>query len=141
MIKASPYIQTIGSEKFKEFLIQPFSLDQLHTFDVNQQVLFDGWHSNKLQDYISCSNQNGVVLEFYPEVYIIQKSFNAPVCQLPLPKTIDDFVNDMARCDIPLYWSKWVDENFEPKDYLPQDGILEYFTNLLKRMHKSHELS
>lgn len=141
----------MGSEKFKEFLTLPFKIDQLYTLDVNYQVLFDSWSSvrqevipchNDNADCVACANRDGALLEFYSNgVYFIQKSFNAPVCQLLLPKTIDDFVNDMARCDIQLYWSKWVEENFELKDYLPQEEINKYFIDLLNRMGKSQELS
>jgi hypothetical protein len=151
MIKAVPFIRTIGSEKFKEFLTLPFKADQVHTLDANCQVLFYGWNVIRQEiktphkdnaDCIIYANQDGALLEFYSDgVYVIQKSFNAPVYQLPLPKTIDDFVNDMARCDIPLYWSKWVEENYEPKDYLPQEEINKYFIDLLNRMGKSQELS
>jgi hypothetical protein len=59
---------------------------------------------------------------------------------LSIPTTIDDFINDMNRFGVQLYWTEWIDNNFEPKDYLKSDEIKEYYSNLLLRMGKSHEL-
>ena len=60
--------------------------------------------------------------------------------KLPLLKTINDFINDMDRFSVQLYWSEWIDQNFEPKDYLAVDKIEEYFTHLLIRMQKEEDL-
>ena len=60
--------------------------------------------------------------------------------QLRTPKTIEEFINDMIRFGVPIYWSNWIDENFEPKDYMRFDKIKPYFNDLLTRMGKAHEL-
>jgi hypothetical protein len=59
---------------------------------------------------------------------------------LSIPETLDDFINDMNRFRVQLYWTKWIDNNFEPKDYLDKNEIKAYFADLLKKMGKSHEL-
>jgi hypothetical protein len=46
----------------------------------------------------------------------------------------------MERVGIPLYWSEWVERNFEPKDYLDKNDIYKYHANLLKSMGKFQEL-
>ena len=59
---------------------------------------------------------------------------------LSIPQTIDDFINDMNRFEIELYWTNWIDINFEPKEYLKSEEIKTYFINLLTKMGKSNEL-
>jgi hypothetical protein len=46
MMKVTPYIYTIGSEKFKIFLIQPFTIEMLYPVfgDQSCETLFSGWH-------------------------------------------------------------------------------------------------
>ena len=57
-----------------------------------------------------------------------------------VPATIDDFITDMNGFAVPLYWTEWIDLNFEPKEYLCVEEIKNYFTDLLTKMGKSHEL-
>jgi len=79
------------------------------------------------------------VLEFYPSgFYNIKKNGNG--YQLKFPDTVDNFITDMDRYGVQLYWTSWIDENFEPKEYLHKDEIRAYFTDLLTKMKKSHEL-
>ena len=59
---------------------------------------------------------------------------------LSIPVTIDDFINDLTRLGVLLYWTDWIDQNFEPKEYLAVDEIKNYWTDLLAKMGKSHEL-
>ena len=59
---------------------------------------------------------------------------------LPLPKDINDFINDMYRFEVQLFWTEFIDENYEPKDYLKKEEIENYYKDLLKKMGKSHEL-
>ena len=128
MIKAVPYTLTSGSEKFCDYIAQSFIPDHLIS-------VFDGWM--KITNFYR--NGDGYILEFYSDRYLIKRG--EFICyQLSLPETIDDFVTDMYRLSIPLYWSKWIDENFEPKDYMNCDEIEGYYRDLLGRMNKSHEL-
>jgi len=135
MIKAVPYILTKGSEKFKEFLANPFTIDLFNTH-------FDGWRErgnlNGWAKFVSDEH----TLEFYPTYYTLKKNkpADSTVYMLSIPKEIDDFITDMSRFGIQLYWTTWIDENFEPKEYLPVTEIKDYFTDLLGKMGKSHEL-
>ena len=135
MIKAVPYILTKGSEKFKEFLANPFTTDLFNTH-------FDGWRErgtlNGWMKFVSDEH----TLEFYPTYYTLKKNkpADSTVYMLSTPKEIDDFITDMSRFGIQLYWTNWIDENFEPKEYLPVTEIKDYFTDLLGKMGKSHEL-
>ena len=140
MIKVTPFIQTIGDDKFKEFLHQTFKLDMLYPISNEKSVetLFADWRGKDMLNWYKFTNGDGVVLEFYSEYYIIKnKGKNV---ELLLPKTINEFINDMAKFDINIYWTIWVDEEFEPKQYLHKDYIKQYYIDLLEKMGKSFEL-
>jgi len=135
MIKVVPYIQTMGTERFNDFLSTPFNFNVLYS--QHNRPCFDGW---KFKDMMGWSKytHDKITLEVYPETYnIIYKS---KVYTLPLPKSINEFINDMCRFEIQLYWSDWVNENFEPRDYLKKDEIQNYYSLLLDKLGKSFEL-
>jgi len=129
MIKVAPYIATIGDEKFKEFLLGEFKTDMLNT-------LFADWREKDMLNWHRFTNGDDVVLEFYADNYVIKKGD----IKLSLPETINDFINDMRRAGVQLYWTIWIDENFEPKQYLHLNEIENYYREVLKKMDKSQEL-
>lgn len=135
MIKVTPFINTTGSTKFKEFLEHKFTIDMLsHN---NENKIFDNWYD----DSGKLINNDNITLVFYPEHYIIDKNdANNTTCIIPLPITINDFINDMYRFNINIYWNDIIDEMFEPKEYLHVDEIYNYYKNLLNKLNKSHEL-
>jgi hypothetical protein len=137
MIKVAPYIQTLRTEEFKMFLSLPFNFNTLNP--QNELTLFDCWRSKDMVNWHKYTNDDKIVLEVYAESYnIIVKS---KTYTLPTPITINDFIGDMNRFNIQLYWTNWIDENFEPKDYLCKDEIRMYYFNLLNKLDKSHELN
>ena len=144
MIKAVPFILTTGGEKFKQFLAQPFTIDMLYPVfgDKSCVTLFDGWRGKDMVNWHKFTNDDKTVLEFYADMfYSVKKNIaGSTAYQLKTPKTIHDFLNDMDRYGIQLYWTQWIDDNFEPKDYMNKDEIRTYFVNLLTKMGKSHEL-
>lgn len=135
MIKVVPFIQTIGSEKFREFLTGPFQFESLHSDNLQ---LFDGWKSKDMATWFKYTNDDNIILEVYAEEYIIKNSPKSYT--LPYPRTINDFINDMNRFGIQLYWNNWINENLEPKDFLHKDKIFDYYFNLLYALNKSFEL-
>ena len=140
MIKIVPFILTIGSEKFREFLTQPFQFDLLYSDNI--QILFDGWRCKDMATWFKYTNDDNFILEVYAETYIIKTEMNVKTKTfvLPHPRTINDFINDMDRFGIQLYWNNWVNENFEPKYFLHKDEIRNYYFNLLDTLGKSFEL-
>jgi hypothetical protein len=142
MIKAVPYIQTIGGERFKNFITAPFTIDMLYPIFNKKScdTIFDGWKGKDMLGWHKFTNDEGFILEFYPDYYLVKKIKGNTNYRLALPKDINDFINDMKRFGIEIYWSQWVDDNFEPKEYMDKEEILNYFTDLLTRMGKSHEL-
>ena len=143
MIKVTPYNETTGSERFKEFLAKPFTVDMISPVynDKSVETLFEDWSGKDMINWFRFTNDEHT-LEFYPTYYTLKK--NKPVdstkYMMSIPLTINDFINDMDRFDVQLYWTNWIDLNFEPKEYLRADGIKKYFTNLLILMGKPQEL-
>ena len=146
MIEVVPFIQTLGTEKFKEFLIQPFTINMLATIPhhVPIPILFEGWRGKDMSNWYKFTNEEKYILEFYPTHYIITREvkvgWDALKYQKPIPRDIDDFINDMNRLNIKLYWTDWVDQNFEPKDFCEKDKIKDYYVDLLGKIDKSFEL-
>lgn len=144
MIKVAPYVKTAGSEKFKEFLALPFTIDMLYPVfnEDSVELLFDGWRGKDMVNWYKFTNDDGFILEFYSTYYVLRKDkVEKTKYMLSIPVTINDFINDLERFALQLYWTIWIDENFEPKDYLPKDGIKQYFQNLLLKIGKPEELS
>jgi hypothetical protein len=137
MIKVAPYIQTIRTEEFKKFLSLPFNFNTLNP--QNELTLFDCWRCKDMVNWHKYTNDDKIVLEVYAESYNI--TVKSKTYTLPNPTTINDFIGDMNRFNIQLYWTNWIDENFEPKDYLRKDEIRMYYFNLLNKLGKSHELN
>jgi hypothetical protein len=137
-MKVVPYILMCGSEKFKIFLDQRFDINQL--YDKSAIILFDGWRVKNMGTWNKLTNDDNIVLEFYPSHYSATHPKSTSKYLMPLPLTLNEFINDMHRCNVQLYWSEWIYENFEPKDYMHKDEIRSYFANMLSRMGKSHEL-
>jgi len=139
-LKVSPYIETIGSEKYRNFILQPFDINMLYSVNNNVQVnvLFQGWRGKNMGYYFKFTNEDNIVIEFRPFSYIIYSPLE--VITLLSPKTINDFINDMCRYNVQLYWSDWIINNFEPKEFLNKNEIEDYFFKLLTLMEKSAEL-
>ena len=130
MIKVVPYIKTMGTDEYKKFISAPFNSNFI------SQYLRD-WKYKSMGNYDKFTNEN-ITLEFFPTYYNI-KTPNKSV-QLPIPKTINDFINDMDRLDIDLFWSDWMEENFEPKHFIAKNEIKKYYKDLLTEIDKGHEL-
>lgn len=142
MIKTVPFIKTLGSEKFKDFLALPFTIDMLYPVfnEKSVDLLFEDWHGKNMINWHRFTNED-IILEFYANHYVIRKNKPETVkYMLSIPESINDFINDMDRFGIQLYWTTWVDENFKPKEYLQKENIKDYYSDLLIRIGKPDEL-
>jgi hypothetical protein len=63
MIEVTPYLSTMGSERFKKFLAQPFTFDNLCQLHNDTMVLFDGWVAKDMNSWVRYTNDNGIILE------------------------------------------------------------------------------
>lgn len=143
MIIVTSHINTSGSEKYKNFLTSPFTVDMLSpVLEKSCDTLFDGWRGKSMGTWYKFSNDDKITLEFFIEYYSIgRESNNTRVShKMPFPRNINDFINDMDRFGVKLYWTNWIDQNFEPKEYLDTKKIKDYFVNLLNILDKSNEL-
>jgi len=139
MIKAVPFIETIGSDKFKEFMLQPFKLSMLCEVNDTDKPIFTQWRYKNMGSWHKFINDDDIVLEFFPDYYDVIVKKNKKTI-MSLPQTLDDFVCDMKRYNVQLFWGDIIDLLFEPKDYLNKDEISSYFVNLLAQIDKSNEL-
>lgn len=112
-MKAVPFIQTMGTEKYKTFLSTPFNIEHVQYFNLPEgSIIFDG-------DSYS-----------YNKVHVA-----------PLPTNLDEFITDMKRIGILLEWKPEAIKGFEIKEILPQGDIAGYWKGLLEKMDKGHELN
>lgn len=135
------YSKTNYSDRFKKYLNKEFSVDYLlpDFIDKKHETIFDGWVGKDMGSWYKFYNDTHT-LEFYNTTYKIKNNKNGEIFEMPIPLTILNFINDMERFEIPLFWSNWIDINFEPFEYLCREQIIEYFTKLLDKLDKSHEL-
>lgn len=131
MIKVTPFINTVGTEKFKEFLSQPFNFDLLLT-------LFDGWKYDKSISFTKYSNGDNIEFEVHSDFYVLRD--DDVFIRISYPSTLNIFIDTLIAFNIPLYWKDHIDENFDPKDYLHKDEVRAYYVSLLEKLGKSHEL-
>ena len=108
---------TTKNKKFTEFLAKQFVCDML--FPVYREhsatTIFDGWQGKKMNCWNLFTNENGDILEFYIEGTYVTKTNNESrdVYQLKTPRTIKEFITDMNKFGIQLYWSDWVVKKFK----------------------------
>jgi hypothetical protein len=143
MINVIPFIQTNCSEKYKAFLATLFSIDMLYpVFNENScKTLFNGWKGKNMINWYKFINDDKIILEFYLDNYKIKNIGDNITYQMSLPKTINEFINDMDRFGIQLYWYEQIINILEPKDFMNKNEVSGYYTNLLGSIGKSHELS
>ena len=137
MIKVARLVETAGTQIFKEFLQQPFDFKILCC----ENKYFDGLSEKNMGAWSKYTNYDDVILEVYAETYKIKKPKNVVTFEIPIPNSINEFIEDMYRFGVTLYWDAIIDEVFEPKDYLKTSEIRDYYVKLLSRMEKSFELT
>lgn len=107
--------------------------------DKDIETIFDEWVGKDMGAWhkFTCDSHE---LEFYATTYKIKEIKPNNVVELPIPVTINDFINDCYRMGVDLIWSDFVDINYEPHEYLNQKQIIEYYSDLLNKMEKLNEL-
>ncbi|MFW6219412.1 MAG: hypothetical protein ACOC33_00960 [bacterium] len=126
------YIETFGTKNFKDFLLSPFILDDIVKY-------FHGWKRKEMVNWVTYKH-NDYQIDVYSGEYEILNNITRKKYKIPIPKTINDFINDMYRLDINLEWGMWIEKKFKPKDFLEEKQIVEYYKDLLKKLNKEHEL-
>lgn len=132
MYNTVSFINTLGTNEYRNLILQTFSFDDITKY-------FFGWKKKEMVNWVRYV-QNKYVIDVFTKNYEIINNIKNEKYKLPYPKTINDFINDMDRLGIILMWDNLVIEKYEPKDYLPVDKIPEYYKNLLNSLNKGHEL-
>lgn len=139
-MKIVTYIKTINSVAYKSLLLKPFNINLLYDFNGDDLTIFDGWKGRCINDsWFSLSNDNDDIIEYYPAYYMVK--LNNKSYKLPIPITINDFINDMDRCGIDLYWKESVLLGLQPQDYLSTEQIIKHYKDSLLKIDKSYELN
>ena len=132
---AVPYYMTIGDKQYKNYVNSPFSHNILNS--ISDEGLFDDWKFKNLGNWCRYNKDNDII-EFYVDHYVVKT--NNVDYKLPIPQTIDQFLNDMNRLNIKIIWLNKILTLFEPKIILSKNNIESYYRYLLKKMNKSYEL-
>jgi len=128
IVRALPIKYTQGTDNYKILLNKKFDFNLISgddglfkgtTFDSNKNILI-------IENFVIEIKNN---LLYFPNNYVI-----------PIPKTIEDYVNIMYIFNISIFWSNKIISELEPIDYLPQNKIPEYYKELLVLMDKEHEI-
>ena len=129
MIEVSKLEDTVKTDVYINYLNNNFDLNNL--IDV-----FNYWKVRNMGSYNKFINinDNDIILEIFGTYYIILNKNNK--IQIPLPKTIGEFITDMFRFNIKLFWNDNIMNILEPKDYYHKDKIKNYYINLLTKMNK-----
>ena len=118
MKQVLPDIGTKGNKKITEFLSKTFVCDMLYPIfgDSSVTTVFDGWQGELNYNWSRFTNDDGDILEFYAEgVYVIKvRNESRDVYQRRTPKTIEEFIDDMKRFGVQLYWFNWVVKKYHP---------------------------
>ena len=95
--------------------------------------LFDGWIK---KDYNIFEKEN-IKLKFNKqnECYKINDKYI-----LPYPETLNDFISDLKRCNIDLYWKSEILKDLLVKDFYAENELKNYYNNLLRNLDKLNEL-
>lgn len=161
VLEASPYIDTKGSDKAKnELYTIPFDykkianplgekpvkrygflesdsafadrLDEWEKAEAN--VLFDGWTCKDLFHFQEIRFKN-VIITLEINSYEVNYGGRKFTFQL-LPDTIDDFINDLKRIGIILFWKPEIADIYGIENVTSNKKIIDYY-GLLKELNGS----
>lgn len=158
-VEASPYIETKGSDKAKSELYNiPFEfnkianalgekpiklfgfwesdnafMDRLDAWQAAEKVvLFDGWTCKNMFHYQELRSKNTTItieaMDY--EVNHYGKKYLFPV----LPDTIDDFINDLKRIGVILFWKPENADIYGIDNITSNKKIIDYY-GLLKDLN------
>lgn len=161
-IEAAPFIETNLSIKAKEGLYTlPFDFSRIANkhgkkpennrgflesdeafakrlkewTDENQKVLFDGWICKNMQFYQEIYNEEKkIFITFESNEYAVRylkKEFLFPT----LPETIDEFITDLKRVGIALFWKEELLNKHTIEALTSKKKVIDYY-GIIKKIEK-----
>ena len=138
IVKVNSYLKTTGNSKIKELLINPFNIVILYSDDP-EILLFEKWNQVNMGNYEKLTYGNYTIKYYGNDLpyeitnnnLIGQKTF-----QLPCPKNIDQFISDCERCDVDLFWTQNIIDQYDLKYLMTTKEFKEYINNLLIKINK-----
>jgi hypothetical protein len=157
IIEASPFIDVKHSDEKvkKELYNQPFQVSKIankHGAVVPQKlfgfwesdsvfqtrlekweqeeknVLFDGWACKDMYHYQEIYNKrNNTIITFETNEYEVNHSGRKFLFPL-LPDTIDDFINDLKRIGITLFWKQEIADIYGVDKVTSNEKIIDYYS-------------
>lgn len=108
-------------------------IDRLDTWLLHEKdVFFDGWTCKNLNHWqVLTNNENDITITIEPNNYTVNishREFNFP----SLPDTIDDFINDLKRIGVKLFWHNNIVEKFGYEEITSNKKIVEYYSIINK---------
>jgi len=162
-IEASPFIDTKGSieaknglynlsfdfsriaNKFGEIPVKMggfWESDQafdkrLSKWNAEEQiVLFEGWVCKDMHHYQEIyDKEKNIVITFEINEYEVNYSGRKFLFQV-LPDTIDDFINDLKRIGIKLFWKQEIADIYGIDNITSNKKIIDYYA-LIKKLNGS----
>ena len=132
-IQVIPYIETVGTDIYKELMLEPFNHKNITKY-------FIGWNNSNYNQYDKQKDKLFDRLRFYIGYYTI----NGNQYRLPTPQNLNDFISDMQRAKINLEWNeqfiKEYSSEYSVKDFLKQTELKNHYNYLLKQLDKLNEL-
>lgn len=165
-IEAAPFIGTNLSIKAKEELYAlPFEFDRVANrhgkrpennlgflesdeayhkrlkewMDEEKKVLFDGWVCKNMQFYQEIYNEEKkIFITFETNEYAVRylrKEFLFP----SLPETIDEFITDLKRIGIALFWKQELVKHYSVEALTPEINkkVIDYY-GIIKKAQEKH---
>lgn len=128
-MKAVPYMETVGSNEYKTFMMQAFEPKKIPEY-------FKGWINSDRSQYDKPNKKLFDRVKFYIEYYTI----NSNEYRLPYPATLNDFISDLNRAKIDLEWSDEIVKMWSVHELIKQSELKEYYNGLLRNLDKLNEL-
>lgn len=90
--------------------------------------LFDGWSCKDMYHFTEIYNEEThTIITFEPNEYEVNYSGRKFLFQI-LPDTIDDFINDLKRIGVPLFWKKEIADIYGIQNITSNQNIINYYS-------------
>jgi hypothetical protein len=135
-IKAVPNRLLLYNEDVNNLLNAKFDEKKLSEYFGKNFVInnFTDWVKVSYGKYNFEFNNIEFTVEYYDDSEILNKY------RLPLPKCLDDFINDMYRLNIDIYWTNKIITKYLPNFLIDKNNLENFIRYYLTKIEKEFEL-